>query len=367
MPDAIVVGAGIGGLAAAICLGASGLEVTLLESAPRPGGKAATVVVDGVEVDTGPSVLTLPDVFEDIFERSGARLRDELTLLEPSPAFRYFYPDGVTLDVHVRTEATLDSVGRALGTDARGELERFLRYAERIWSAAAPEFVYGEAPNLRSVLGGGLRAWARLSKIDPLSSMWGSIRKRVRSPHLRMLLARYATYNGSDVRRAPATLNCISHVELALGGFGVAGGMYELVRAMVRAAQRVGVRIVCGVRVERILVEKRAVRGVELDDGQVVRAPRVIANADVAHVATDLLGDDAAHGLEATAQPSMSGHNMIVAARTHDDRRGAQRALSCGLPPRVRGHLRSRPTSARAHRISLRAACGSWARRLAGA
>ncbi len=315
MVDAVVVGAGVGGLASAIALGARGMEVLVLEAGAMVGGKAAITVVDGVEVDTGPSVLTMPDVFRTLFAAAGTRLEDELVLLEPSPGFRYLYPDGVVLDVHHHLEDTLASVSQSLGPLAADELAAFLAYAERIWDAAAPAFVYGDAPTWKTLLGGGLGQLAKFSRIDPLSTLWGAIERRVRSPHLRMLLARYATYNGSDARRAPATLSCIAHVELALGGYGVLGGMYELVRALERVAARMGVQIRCSSPVARIVVTDGAVRGVALADGSVVATRHVVANADVAAVTGALLEPHVRHGIRDDQTPSMSGYNAVVKAR----------------------------------------------------
>jgi phytoene dehydrogenase-like protein len=143
--------------------------------------------------------------------------------------------------------------------------------------------------------------------------MWGAIRARVRSPHLRWLLARYATYNGSDPRRAPATLNCIAHVELAMGGYGVEGGMYEVARALARAAERAGARIHTGARVERIRTSGGRVQAVETADGRHWPASAIVGNADAAHVLDDLLPRGTIR--RAPAEPSMSGWVGIVRAR----------------------------------------------------
>jgi phytoene dehydrogenase-like protein len=133
-----------------------------------------------------------------------------------------------------------------------------------------------------------------------------------------MLLARYATYNGSDVRRAPATLNCIAHVELALGGYSVQGGMYEITRALLRAAEGIGVRIHMGSRVERLRVSDKRVLGAECTDSSMWSAPIVVANADAAHTLNDLLPDGAAR---VQPEPSMSGWTSILRAQR---RQGAQ-------------------------------------------
>jgi phytoene desaturase len=323
--DALVVGAGIGGLSAAVHLAAGGLRVRVLESAERPGGKAGSVLIDGVRTDTGPSVLTLIEVFEELFRRAGTRLEEEITLIAPDPAFRYLYPDGVVLDIYHHPEQTLESVQRTLGSEARQQLEAFLVYAARIWEAAAPAFVLGPAPTMGNLLKNGWRAAGILARIDPLRSMRSSVYGRVRSPHLRALLARYATYNGSDFRRAPATLNCIAHVELSLGSYGVKGGMYALVEALVRVAERLGVVISCGSPVERIEVSNGRVRGVRLRGGERIECERVIANADAARVAASLLPRDLRHGIVMDGPLSMSGYNAVFRARR---RSGSERRIA---------------------------------------
>jgi len=158
------------------------------------------------------------------------------------------------------------------------------------------------------------RRAAGLSALDPFRTMQQAIEAQVRSPYLRDLLLRYATYNGSDPRRAPATLNCIAHVELAMGCWGVRGGLYALVEALVTVAERLGVQVQTGQPVERILTHRRRVTGVRTADGRTLSADAVIANADVAHVVTDLLAGQR-HRLKAKGAPSTSGYTAIVRQR----------------------------------------------------
>jgi phytoene desaturase len=317
--DVVVVGAGVGGLAAAITLGAAGRRVLVVEAHDAAGGKAATVELDGVEVDTGPSVLTMPDVFQSLLARAGLDPAREVRLRSVDPAFDYLYPDGVKLSVYHRLPETLRSVERTLGHAAAVELEAFMRYAAEIWSAAAPVFVYGPAPTVRNILGHGWSALGAMARIDALRSMQSAIEERVRSPHLRTLLLRYATYNGSDARRAPATLNCISHVELELGGYGVEGGMAELVRALVRACAAVGVSFRYGCPVEQVRLTSGRVSGVRVA-AETFDAPQVVINADVAHLAQALLPPGTDHGLPRGAEPSMSGYTAIYRARREPSR-----------------------------------------------
>lgn len=314
---AVVVGAGFGGLAAAVGLAARGWQVDVVETGARAGGKAGIVVLDGVEVDTGPSVLTLPDAFAAVFARAGMRLEDEIVLRTPSPAFRYLYPDGLTLDVHPELDATLTAVRGALGPRAADELGRFLARARRTWEAAAPHFILAPPPSLGSLVRPG--ALAALPHLDAFRTMRGAIDADVRDPHLRHLLWRYATYNGSDVRRAPATLNCIAHVELGLGGFGVEGGMRALVDACVRACARVGVRFHFQRPARAITLSPGGhVTGVETDAGH-LPAQVVIANADASSVRAHLLPGGTRHGISPPRAASTSGWTAILRAGRHAD------------------------------------------------
>ena len=317
MHDVVVIGAGLGGLAAAVELAAAGRRVLVLEAGPRVGGKAGVQHHDGVSFDTGPSVLTMPDVLGRLLGRAGMALGTDIVLRQPEPAFRYRWPDGATVDLHHDLGASLDSVGAALGADARAELERFLDYSRTIWDAAAPRFVHGPAPTLGRVLSMGLGAIASLRHIDPFRSMDAGIGRAVRSPRLLDILRRYATYNGSDPRRAPATLNCIAHVELALGGYGIEGGMHRVPEALAEAARRLGAQLRFDTPVRGVQLSGGRVVGVRTDSGDVPAAV-VVTNADAAHLTGALLPPGARHGIPTDGTPSMSGWNTVYRAARPD-------------------------------------------------
>lgn len=317
--EVLVLGAGIGGLAAALALAARGLPVRVIEAGPRPGGKAGTVEVDGVAVDTGPSVLTMPEVFAGLFARAGLRMDDVLGLRALDPGFRYRYADGCVIDVAHDPQQTLATIGSVLGPAAEAEMASFLAYSRRIWEAAAPNFVLGPAPTWAAMIGLALRRPRALAAVDPLHSMVGGIDRHVREPHLRMLLRRYATYNGSDPRSAPATLNCIAHVELSLGGYGVQGGMYALVDALVVAIEALGGVIECGVPVERVVTDGDTAVGLALADGTQRRGRAVVVNADVGWLRDGALPEARRH-LPAAAAPSMSGWTAVARTARRADR-----------------------------------------------
>lgn len=315
--EVVVIGAGIGGLAAALALAARGIPVRVLEAGSQPGGKAGTVEVDGVVIETGPSVLTLPDVFAEVFARAGLRLDDVVGLRRLDPGFRYRWADGCVLDVAHDPDQTLANVRATLGPAAEADLASFLGYSRRIWDAAAPHFVLGPAPTWARMAGLALRHPRALLAVDPMSSMATGIDRHVVDPHLRVLLRRYATYNGSDPRMAPATLNCIAHVELSLGGFGVQGGIRALVAALVAAIETGGGVVECDTPVERVLVDGSRVTGVALAGGGVRRGRAVVVNADVGWLRNQT---EAGRHLPAGTAPSMSGWTGALRANRNTDR-----------------------------------------------
>jgi 1-hydroxycarotenoid 3,4-desaturase len=329
-PHVLVLGAGFGGLGSALSLAArGGCRVTVVEASDRPGGKAGVERVDGVEFDTGPSLLTLPEVPAALFAEAGTSLRDELDVLEPRPAFRYVYPNGAVVEIQRNLEETVDSVTASLGSQAGQEFRAFVDYARGVWEAAAPHFIFSEAPSIGGLFRKGPAGMVILGKIDALRTMRAAIEQRVRTPELRDLFSRFATYNGSDPRRAPATLNCISWVEMGLGGFGVQGGMHALARALERVARRHGVAFRYESRVVGVDADGGRFQALRLADGRRLTGDAVVVNADVQHLVDDLLPRRTRHGLRQDAEPSMSGWTAVARARrrTGGDRRAAHTVL----------------------------------------
>ena len=314
MADIIVVGAGLGGLSAAIRLAAQGHQVRLFEAASGPGGKAGEVQIEGVSVDTGPSVLTMPDVLSDLLQAGGWKLEDHLELLEPEPAFRYLYPSGACLDIYPKLEQSIESVRQTLGPQAEKEFTAFLQYAKTIWDISAPQFIYGPAPTWTKMIQMGIQQLGVIHKVDPLRSMQNAIAKHISTPELQWLFWRYATYNGSDVRVAPATLNCIAHVELALGGYGIKGGIHALIHCLVQLAQELGVELIYDAPIDSILLKSQRVCGVQIR-GQTYHCDAVVANADAAHVSNDLLPPKQSVHVRPPEPVSMSGWTGIFKAQ----------------------------------------------------
>jgi len=336
----VVVGAGLGGLSAALHAAGGGHQVTVLESAPVPGGKAGWVELGGVAVDTGPSVLTLPETFDEAFRAVGERLVDRVRLRSEGGRFRYRFADGTSLDVHHETERTMAEVEATYGVEAKRDLTAFLAYARRIWETSAPHFVFADAPSASSIMKLGIGQISAVRHLDAWRTMWAAIEDQVRDPHLRNILARYATYNGSNVLTAPATLNCIAHVELSMGGWGVEGGIAALVSSMAAAAKDAGVEIRFDAPVRSIDVRKKAAAGVTLESGESIPADAVVANCEAAQLPR-LLGRPPRGKGE---PPSTSGWNAIVRARRRPDRPAHEVVFPADYREEFRDlHERNRP------------------------
>lgn len=282
-----IIGAGIGGLSTAIRLAASGQRVIVLEQNAMPGGKMSQLCAGGYRWDTGPSVITMRHVFDELFTNANRRLEDYLTLAPVDPLTRYFYRDGVVFDAVSDLSRMAEQIGRLDERDLEGYLS-FLAYAARIHRITSPVFIYDRPPSWRSFL---KSSPLDLLKVDPWLSMDKAIRKRVYSPHLRQLLERFATYVGASPYLAPATLSVIAHVELTGGVWYPRGGIYRIAEAMAELARELGVEIRTSCPVEAITMTGTRATGVRLTDGSTLAGRAVVANVDVTTVYQRLLPD----------------------------------------------------------------------------
>lgn len=315
MSRVVVVGAGVGGLAAAVRLQAAGHRVSVLERADDVGGKLGTLVHDGFVFDTGPSLVTMPHVLADLFAATGAPVDEVLPLQRLDVACRYTFPDGTVLDLPGDPAAIPDALDAALGPGRGAQWAAFLRRAERIWDVTHQPFL--ESPIT-------LRDMVRLSRrvgdvrtVAPWRSLRGLGASYLRDERLRMLLDRYATYTGSDPRRAPAALAAVPWAEQAWGSWYVPGGLGRIATALQDRLVGLGGEVVTGADVGRVTTGPDGeVDGVRLTDGTTVPADVVVANADAAQVYDRLLEGPVARRAAARlrrATPSLSGFVLLLA------------------------------------------------------
>ncbi len=315
--SAVVIGAGIGGLSAAIRLAAAGQRVTVFEKNPIVGGKMNELRSNGFRWDTGPSVITMRHVFEELFAIAGRKLDDYLDFVAIDPLTRYFYPDGIVLDASRELARMVEQIERIEPRDVEGYLS-YLAYAARLHRITGPVFIYDQPPSLKSFT---KVAPLDAFKIDPLRTMNQAIDGFVRSPHLRQLLGRFATYVGASPYQAPATLNVIAHVELNGGVWYPKGGIYAIAQALEKLALELGVTIHTNCPVQQIIIEQGKAVGVINGNGERVLANTVIANVDVASVYERLIpAENRPHAQLSrlnAQEPSCSGFIMMLGVRGH--------------------------------------------------
>ncbi|MEO1533745.1 MAG: FAD-dependent oxidoreductase, partial [Pseudomonadota bacterium] len=254
-PRVAVIGAGFGGLAAALRLACQGCEVTVLERAGRVGGKARTLPVAGRAVEAGPTVFTMRPVFEDLFEAAGADLASEVTLRPARVLARHAWPDGSRFDLFADLDETAEAVRSLAGPAEAERYRRFAAATAESWEVFRPSFVEAPRPTPIDILRRiGLRGIPALMRARPSASLFRVLSGHLQDPRLRQLFARYATYCGSSPFQAPATLMLIAHVE-RLGVWTVDGGMSALAATIARLAERAGAEIRLNAPVARIETE----------------------------------------------------------------------------------------------------------------
>jgi 1-hydroxycarotenoid 3,4-desaturase len=307
----IVVGAGIGGLAAAVSLAARGVAVRVIERDADVGGKLRPVVIGDQVLDAGPTVFTMRRVFDELFASAGQALDDHLRLSPLQTLARHQWRDGSQLDLYAELPATIDAIGRFAGARAADQYQQFCRRSQRTFDTLERPYLHASRPNpLLLAWRCGWRGLPGLMRISPFETLWQALGRQFDDPRLRQLFARYATYGGSSPMSAPATLMLIAHVE-RIGVWSVDGGMYRIADAVRRLAMSLGVRFEFGRRVERLLIQGGRVGGVALDGGETQAADAVVFNGDPQALAQGLLGD-----AFRTAAPTLAKGRRSLSALT---------------------------------------------------
>ncbi|MEV0213556.1 phytoene desaturase family protein [Micromonospora sp. NPDC050695] len=282
----VVVGAGLGGLACALHLAGSGRQVTVLEREPVPGGRAGRLAVEGYEFDTGPTVLTMPDLIAEALGAVGEELRDWLDLTPLDPAYRAYYPDGSTLDVLTDTTRMAAEISRVCGPREADGYLRFVDYARELWRLERADFIERnlDAPtdlitgNLLKLLTGG--AFRRLQT---------KINQFFRDPRTQRIFSFQAMYAGLAPHDALAIYAVIAYLDSVAGVYFPRGGIHAVSRAMAGAAEKHGVQIRYDTTVTRVETANGRATGVLTADGELVPADVVVLNPDLPVAYRDLL------------------------------------------------------------------------------
>ncbi len=291
---AIIIGAGLGGMSTAIRLARDGWEVKVLEKNVRVGGKLSCHSEGGFIWDVGPSLITMPFVLRELFEYAGHDLEDYLELMTVDPVCRYFYPDGKVINAWANPHLFQIEVARC-EKDHGEALEKFMRYGAGIHDLSAEAYLY-HPPNTKL----GYLGWRFLKNIQHVpkvaagKSMSKVIESFFKSPHIRQLFQRYATYTGSSPYNLPSTFNIIPYLELKEGGWYIRGGLYRLAEALEKCARDLGVEFLVDAEVNEIVCKENGVLRKPTAVGVMVggvrmEADAIICNADVSHAWSRLL------------------------------------------------------------------------------
>ena len=285
-----VVGAGLGGLAAACHLAGRGHDVVVLEREACPGGVAGVLAADGYRIDTGPVVLTMAALVADTFAAAGQSMDDHVTLQRVDPMYRATFADGSTLRVRADPEATRDEIEQLAG---RGEAEAFDRFRGWLSALYAAEFEPFINRNFASPLDlvGHLGALVRLVRLGALRRLAPRVASFFADERLRRVFSFQALYAGLSPYEALAVFSVITYMDTIEGVLFPSGGMYELARGLASAASAAGASVRYASPVERILRRPDGTAcGVRLADGTRVAADAVVCDVDVATTYRTLLG-----------------------------------------------------------------------------
>ncbi len=282
----IVIGAGLGGLSAAIRLAKSGFSVRILEKNTSVGGKVNFVEEGGYKFDTGASLLTMRHVLEDLFEYAGRRLEDYLEIVRLNPICRYRWTDKTVFDASTDLQKTESEIEKISPPDVEN-FRRFLADARRKYEISERTFLAHSLNDLPQLL--RPKYLKDLLAISSTKTLSAHNEKYFRSPKLRQLFNRFATYTGSSPYKTPATFALIPFVEFGLGAWYVRGGIYRIPLALQKLAHELNVKIETDCAVEQIVVENKRAVGVRLKTGEILRSDFVVTNADAIETYRNLI------------------------------------------------------------------------------
>ena len=312
-----VVGAGIGGMSAAARLAKQGHQVTVFENSDQSGGKCRTEWFGDYAFDTGPSLLTLPAVFRDLFLKTGKRIEHVLDISPVDPAFNYNFADGSKVTFpNLSNPKTYQEIEKSFGISASQSWRQIIERSEKMWEASRDSFIESELTSIWPLL---LRRNLinQINQISPFTSLRSLSEKLNLDPHLKMIIDRYATYTGSDPRSAPAVLLTIAFVESTFGAWHIKGGIGQLSVALEQRCRDLGVDFQFKSLVTKILVERNKVEGVVLSDGKIIKSDLVVSNSDAEYTFNSLIGNEvsSARGERRklkSATKSLAGFSLLL-------------------------------------------------------
>ncbi len=286
--QAIVIGSGFGGIAAAIRLQAQGFQTEIFEQRDKPGGRAYVYQTEGFTFDAGPTVVTVPKCLDELFELTGRKLSDYVELMPISPFYRLFWEDGTVFDYSNDEEDLHRQIGERNPADVDG-YKRYLAYAEKVYEEGYVKL--GEVPFLR--FWDMVKATPQLVKLNAQRSVYSTVSRYIKDDKTRQALTFNSLLIGGNPFEISSIYTLIHPLEKKFGVHFPKGGMHALIKGLIKLFEDMGGRLRCSTPVERIITNNGQTLGVRAH-GEFFPAKVVISNADVHHTYKSLLADESA-------------------------------------------------------------------------
>ena len=290
MPEKVaVIGAGIGGIAVALRLAVKGYRVSVFEKNAVPGGKMSEIRHEGFRFDTGPSLFTLPHLIRELYDLAGEDIRDHFSYMKLDEVCRYFFTDGMTVRAYSDPVRFAAELKEKAGEDP-GKVLEYLAESRNIYEFTEPVFIRNSLHLPGNYFSKDFfRATLRLHKLKPFTTLHKINSRYFKHPGTINIFDRFATYNGSDPYKTPATLMVIPHLEHNLGAYFPEKGMYDIAGSLVSLCERKGVEFHHGSDVSEIITSGLRVTGVRVDGEEVRNFDHVVSDLDIWYLYKNLL------------------------------------------------------------------------------
>jgi len=283
----VVVGAGLAGLSAALRLAGAGRQVTVIERESVPGGRNGLLEVDGFRFDTGPTVLTMPDLIADALDSVGERLEDWLELTPVEPLYRSFYPDGSVLDVHADADRMAEEIARVCGPAEAAGYRSYVEFVSALYTFEMHDFIDRNIDSPLDLLTPNL---ARLAALGGFRRLAPKVGEYLKDPRTQRIFSFQSMYAGLSPYDALALYAVIAYMDSVAGVYFPKGGMHAVPRALAGAAEKHGVQFRYGTEVVSVELAGSRARAVITTDGDRIPCDALVLNPDLPVAYRDLLG-----------------------------------------------------------------------------
>ncbi|MEQ9303303.1 MAG: 1-hydroxycarotenoid 3,4-desaturase CrtD [Marinoscillum sp.] len=283
-----VIGAGIAGIACAIRLAKKGHQVTVYEAGPAAGGKLSEIRSGGYRFDAGPSLLTLPELVDELFGLCGEDPEKHFNYQKLKISCQYFYADGTRLTAWADKQQLIKEIAEKT-TESSVNVTAAIKNSSFLYSQLSRLFMFSSLRDWRTFVSKeALSAYLRIPQLGFFNTMNGANQNRFMDPRVVQLFNRYATYNGSSPFKTPATMNIIPHLEMSLGAFFPDKGMYSITETLVQLAERQRVTFHYNTPIEKIVLNGKKVSGI-VANHKIIKVDRVVSNMDMVNTYKYLL------------------------------------------------------------------------------